>query len=289
MAMTKNPDFPWLDTARYPWQGHYFDCGDARMHYVDVGTGPQTLLFVHGTPTWSLDWADLLRQYAPTHRCIALDHVGFGLSDKPRDFPYSTARRADNLARLMAALDLRDVTLVVHDFGGPIGIAAALAQPGRVRKLVVFNSWCWSSRGEADYEKFARVLRSPLLPFLYRWLNFSPRFLLRAGYHDKSQLPAALHRQYLQPFRRRVDREGPLTFARSLARDQEWFQSLWDRRAELGLTGADVRLIWGLQDTFIGPQYLDKWLAGFPGAHVQKLDGVGHFGMVEGAGRFHLI
>ena len=61
MATHDNTDFPWLDTTRYPWQGRHFDCGGARMHYVDVGAGPQTLLFVHGTPTWSLDWADLIR------------------------------------------------------------------------------------------------------------------------------------------------------------------------------------------------------------------------------------
>lgn len=289
MATHDNTAFPWLDTARYPWQGRHFDCGGACMHYVDVGAGPQTLLFVHGTPTWSLDWADLVRQYAPTHRCIAVDHVGFGLSDKPRDYPYGTARHADNLARLMAALDLRDVTLVVHDFGGPIGIAAALAEPGRVRRLVVFNSWCWSSKGDADYEKFARVLRSPLLPFLYRWLNFSPRFLLRAGYRDKSQLPKGLHRQYILPFQRRAEREGPLAFARSLLQDQDWFQALWARRAELGLKGEDVQVIWGMADTFIGPQHMARWEAAFPGARVQRLEGVGHFVMGEGAGKYRLL
>lgn len=116
------------------------DLAAGRMHYVDEGTG-EPLLFVHGTPTWSFEWRHLILALAPTHRCIAVDHLGFGLSERPRSFPYTPAAHAQNLDEFVTRLDPEPFTLVVHDFGGPIGLPLCLRHPRRVKRLVLLNTW----------------------------------------------------------------------------------------------------------------------------------------------------
>jgi haloalkane dehalogenase len=103
-------------------------------------------VFVYGNPTWSFQFRTPIRELSPTHRCLAPDHLGFGLSDKPTGWSYLPADHAANFARLMERLDLRDVTLVVGDWGGPIGLSWALDHPDRVRHLVVTNTWLWAAR-----------------------------------------------------------------------------------------------------------------------------------------------
>jgi len=168
----------WLDRSAYPFRPHYFDVGEGRLHYVDEGSGSPVVL-VHGTPTWSFLWRRLIPHLVATgHRVIAPDHLGFGLSDKPRGAGYRPEDHARRLAVLLDALELSDVTLVVHDVGGPIGLSYALDRPERVSRLVILNSWLWPLDDDPVIAKGSRLASGLLGRFLYTWLNFSPRFLI---------------------------------------------------------------------------------------------------------------
>ena len=147
---------PWLDRDLYPFASRHFEQPQGRMHYVDEGSGPP-VVFVHGNPTWSFCWRHLVLALRSDHRCIAVDHLGFGLSDKP-DTVLTPAEHADNLIRLLDHLDIHDATLVVEDWGGPIGLAWALERPGRVRRCVLFNTWMWSVAGDPHFEFFSRMM-----------------------------------------------------------------------------------------------------------------------------------
>src|SRR5690606_27916773 len=131
-----NPD--WLDRTAYPFRSRVMDLAEGRIHYVDEGQGTP-LLMVHGTPTWSFLYRKLIAALAPDYRCVALDHLGFGLSDKPRDGHYRPEDHARRLREFVERLDLRDIVLVVHDFGGPIGLSYAIDRPDNVRALVLGN------------------------------------------------------------------------------------------------------------------------------------------------------
>src|SRR5688572_3562573 len=157
------------------------------MHYVDEGAG-EPILFVHGTPTWSFEWRHVIRALAPRWRCIAPDHLGFGLSDRPRDFPYTPQAHAANLARFVDALDLGELTLVVHDYGGPIGLPLAVERPGLVTRLVVINSWMWSFTGDREMERAARMAGGAIGRFLYRYANASLRLIMPSAYGDRGKL-----------------------------------------------------------------------------------------------------
>lgn len=271
------PAPPWLDVAEYPFEFREFPIDGHRMHYIDEGKG-ETLLFVHGTPSWSFDFRHVIKALRPRYRCIAPDHIGFGLSDKPADYPYATRRHSENLEKLVLGLDLQDITLVVHDFGGPIGLNMAIRHPERIRRLVILNSWLWSSADDPDFIRMKKTLRSPLLPFLYRHFNISPRFILPASFGDH-KLSRRLRRQYTSPFGSPGEREGALAFARSLLEDQDWFEELW--RARAALTDKPALLIWGMKDPVIKAHHLGKFISGFPDAGVHRLESSGHFPQEE--------
>ncbi len=267
----------WLDRAEYPFQPHYWQNNGHAMHYIDEGEG-ETILFVHGTPSWSFDCRNVIRRLRGHYRCVAVDHVGFGLSDKPARYDYATPTHSRTLERFILEKKLENFHLVVHDFGGPIGLHAAIRHPNLVNRLVILNSWLWSTRHEPEYVRLHRLLKSPLLPLLYRYLNFSPRVLLPQSFGDCKPGRKIL-RQYASPFASPAQRNGPLAFARSLLHDQDWFESLWQGRE--AISSKPALFIWGMKDPFLAPRYLDKFLTGFPNARVRELPRCGHFPQEE--------
>lgn len=272
-AATLTRPHPWLDTTLYPFAPRRFRTADGEMSYLDVGSGP-TVLFVHGTPSWSFEWRDVITALAPRFRCIAPDHLGFGLSEKPSEVPLAPEDHARRLRALVEHLDLRDVTLVVHDFGGPIGLPLAL-DGDRVSRVVLLNTWMWSNADDPRVVRLDRVVRGPIGRFLYRWLNFSPRFLLPGAMGPRRRLTRNVHRQYVAPFARRAHREGPYAMARALFGSNAHYASLWSKRS--ALAALPVAIVWGMKDPAFDPKALDRLVAVLPRAKVTRLDDVGHF------------
>ena len=267
----------WLDRADYPFQSRYWVVDGHTLHYIDEGQG-ETILFVHGTPSWSFDYRNVIKRLRVHYRCIALDHIGFGLSDKPARYDYATPNHSRTLERFILEKKLADFHLVVHDFGGPIGLHVAIRHPNLVNRMVILNSWLWITRHEPEYVRLSHLLKNPLLPLLYRYLNFSPRVLLPRSFGG-CKPDRKILRQYVQPFANPAQRYGPLAFAQSLLHDQDWFESLWQGRETI--SGKPALFIWGMKDPLIAPRYLNKFLTGFPNAQVRKLPGSGHFPQEE--------
>lgn len=274
MAQTQET---WVDTSEYPFKPHYFELEGAKMHYVDEGEGP-VLLFVHGTPSWSFDYRHLIKELSQSYRCIAMDHIGFGLSEKPAAYAYSTPGHANNLACFIETLDLNEITLIVHDFGGPIGLSVAEKNPERFKRLIVMNSWLWSSEGEPTYEKMKGILKSPLLPFLYLRMNFSAKYLLPQSFVS-TKLSKSIRKQYSAPFPTKESRKGCLAFAHSLLKDQAWFEQVWQNKSAVDTL--PTLFIWGMKDRYFPESYLTKFQAGFPNSSVTKINNCGHFPQEE--------
>ncbi len=129
----------WLDTSEYPFTSKYFNINGHQLHYLDEGQG-ETILFVHGTPSWSFDFRNIIKRLKTDFRCVAMDHIGFGLSDKPEEYNYSTQNHSKTLEKFVSEMKLDNLTLVVHDFGGPIGLNFAIQNPEKVKKVVILNS-----------------------------------------------------------------------------------------------------------------------------------------------------
>ncbi|MFI5203348.1 MAG: alpha/beta fold hydrolase [Flavobacteriales bacterium] len=268
---------PWLDTTEYPFHSNYYSINNHNIHFIDEGKG-NTVLFVHGTPSWSFDFRNIIKKLKPDYRCVAIDHMGFGLSDKPEHYDYSTQNHSKTLERFILDKNLTNITLVVHDFGGPIGLNVAIQHPDRIKKIVILNTWLWTSKDDPDFKKFSKILKSPLLPFLYRYLNFSARFILPRSFGDEKIKRKTL-RQFTRPFSNKTQRNGTLAFAKSLLNDQHWFEDLWSKKDVI--SNKPTLFVWGMKDPVIKPLYLDKFLTGFPHSHVVRLETCGHFPQEE--------
>ena len=187
----------WLEERDYPFESRFLEVDGGRLHYVDEGEG-HPILMVHGQPTWSYLYRHLIRGLSPRFRCIAVDHIGFGLSDKPRDWSYTPAAHAANLARLVDHLDLAPLTLVVHDWGGPIGLGAALADTGRYRRFALLNTAAFRSR---HMPWRIRLCRLPLLGRLaVQGFNGFARAALRMAVCHRERMTNAVRAGILAPY-----------------------------------------------------------------------------------------
>ncbi len=264
--------------ALWPFPLRTLDVGPGRVSLVDEGAegakpGAPTLVFVHGTPTWSLLYRRFLGALAGRHRVVAWDHLGFGRSERPEGWGYRPADHAAVVARVIDALGLDDVVLVAHDFGGPIGLDWALDHPERVRGLVLFNTWMWSLEGTTA-ARMGRMLSGRVGRFLYR-RNFSPRVLLPAGFADRKRLDPAVYRAYLDAFPDPASRHAPWVFARELAGSGDWYEANWARRERIAELPA--LLLWGMKDPAFGPAALRRWEGLFERATTVPFADAGHF------------
>jgi len=266
----------WLDRAAWPYTPRSFDLGGARLHYVDEGVGAPVVL-VHGTPTWAFEWRHVIRALSSRARVIAPDHLGFGLSDRPSGAGYRPEDHAVRFRRFIDAVcPSGPLTLVVHDFGGPIALDWALDHPDRLAHLVIVNTWMWPLDDDPSMRRKARLAGTALFRWLYRRFNASQRLIMPSAYADRRRLTPAIHRQYLELFPDADSRERVLfALAQSLLGSRAFFASLWQRRERL--RDARLHLFWGMRDSAFPPSMLDHWQRAFPHAEVVRFDDAGHW------------
>lgn len=257
------------------------------MHYVDEGAG-EPVVMVHGNPTWSFYYRNLVLALRGSHRCIVPDHVGCGFSDRPRDaeYAYTLQRRADDLERLLDTLALERFALIVHDWGGMIGLAAALRRPERLRRLVVLNtSGFLLPRGKRLPASLWFIRHVPLLPgLLVRGLNAFSRGAVRYG--AMRQLPRDVRRAYVRPCDSWRDSLATLRFVQDIPlrpSDASYALTRWvDERLET-LRDRPTLICWGRRDFVFDDHFLDEWRRRFPAADVHVFEDAGHL-VLEDAG-----
>jgi haloalkane dehalogenase len=245
------------------------------MHYVDEGRG-DAVLFVHGTPSWSFEFRDLIRALSGTHRCVAPDHLGFGLSSRPANFPYTPEAHAGALRSFVDAIGLKRFALVVHDFGGPIGLPLCFASELEVTDLVVMNSFMWPIDDDAAMLRGARLLGSSLGAWLYKYANASLRLIMPSAYGNRARLTPEIHRHYLEPFRDRSARLLVLhALAKSLIGSRDHYARLWALAPRL--QERPTLIVWGMKDSAFGPRHLARWAERLPGARIVRMPDAGHW------------
>src|SRR6187551_695636 len=190
VARDRDRSVSWVDRNAYPFRSRWLTLPEGRVHYINEGSSRGTdepIVLVHGTPTWSFEYRHLISGLRADHRVIALDHLGFGLSERPADASYTPEAHAARFRAFVDGLGLTRFTLVVHDFGGPIVLPVALDDPGRVSRLVVLNSWMWSFADDPAPEmremaRRARMVSGAFGRFMYRRLNASLRLVTPSAY-----------------------------------------------------------------------------------------------------------
>ncbi len=268
--------------ALYPFASHFLWLGGQRLHYLDEGAG-RPLLMVHGNPTWSFYWRRLIEHFRTGHRVVAVDHIGCGLSDKPQDpAHYSLSHHIVNLVALLDRLDLRETTLVAHDWGGPIGLGAALARPARFRAFVLLNT------GAFPPPFIPWRIRLSRIPVLGTWcirrLNLFARGALRMAVAKRDRMTRDVRAGLLAPYDSWAHRVGIDRFVQDIPSSPN--HPTWGVLQELEreLSGLDrpCQLIWGMRDWCFRPECLERLRRIFPHAEVHRLEDAAHY-VVEDA------
>jgi len=261
--------------------------GPHRMHYVDEGQG-EPVLMVHGNPSWSFYYRDLIAELASTHRVIAPDHIGCGRSDKPNDdqYDYTLSSRLSDLGTLVDTLDLRDITLVVHDWGGMIGMAWAAQHADRIARLVVMNTAAFPLPVSKTFPTSLRLARTPWIgALLVRGANAFSRGAIRYCV-TRRPMSKAVAAGYLEPYDSWSHRIAVHRFVQDIPLEES------DRaypivqatgEALVHLADKPMLICWGLKDFVFDRHSLDEWVRRFPGAEVRRFEDCGHY-ILEDAG-----
>ena len=233
--------------------GRDLDLGGLRYHYLDEGQG-EPVVMLHGNPTWSFYYRRLVEALNGSARTIVPDHIGCGLSDKPDDsrYEYTLERRARDLEVLLDHLGVdRGITLVLHDWGGMIGMAYAARHPGRIARLVVLNTAAFHLPASKPLPWALRVCRdTPLGPVLVRGLNAFCRGAARVGCRRRP-MPRDVRAAYLAPYDSWAHRIAVLRFVQDIPlkpgdRAFDLVTEVQHRRAQL--VDGPMMIAWGLKD-----------------------------------------
>lgn len=261
----------------YPFASHHLDLQGLRYHYLDEGSG-SPLVMVHGNPTWSFYWRNLVTAFRPQFRVVVPDHMGCGLSDKPQDYPYCLDQHIENLTQLVERLDLRGLTLLAHDWGGAIGLGMALRVPERVARLVLFNTGAFPP---PSIPWRIRVCRTPGLgPLAVRGGNLFARAALTMAVEQGQRMTPAVRAGLLAPYDSWAHRIAILRFVQDIPTSPR--QRTWQTLADLerGLTTLANRpclLVWGMRDWCFTPRCLERFQALLPSAEVRRIENAGHY------------
>jgi len=270
---------PW--SPYYPFTGRVIDVGGHQMHYLDEGAG-ETVVMVHGNPTWSFYFREVVKALRGKYRCLAPDHIGMGLSDKPGDarYRYTLARRVDDLETFLAkTAPTGPVTLIVHDWGGMIGMGWAVRHPERVARIVAHNTSCFRLPEEMPFPWPLALARTPLGALLIRGGNaFS--FVAAKTCAAKRPLSKELRAAYTAPYGSWRDRIATLRFVQDIplsAADPAWDELVRVEEKVSLLERVPTFLPWGTKDWVFGVPFFDGWTKRFPRAETKRFDDCGHY------------
>jgi haloalkane dehalogenase len=273
-----------LDAFRdlYPFKSRHlsFDFGRLRYHYLDEGprTPGRAVVMLHGNPTWSFYYRNLVLALREKHRCVVPDHMGCGLSDKPQDYPYTLAQHIANTESLLDRLELTDVTLVLHDWGGAIGMGAAMRNPARIKRLVILNTAAFLS---PRIPFRINICRAPVFGDLaIRLCNgFALPALSMAVAHGERVTPA-VRAGFLAPYNNWRNRIANLRFVQDIPMRPGHPSWALMKQIEAALPQFQDRPMWigwGMKDWCFNESFLKTWREKFPAAEVQTFDDAGHY------------
>jgi haloalkane dehalogenase len=264
-------------SAEYPFAPRFLDLGGLKYHYVDEGSGP-TILFVHGNPTWSFAWRHLLKDLSRDHRVIAVDHIGCGKSDKPQQYDYVLENHVSNLTKLIDSLDLRDVTLVGHDWGGCIGMGAAGRRADRFRRFILMNTAAFRSK---RIPLRIAVCRIPLLGRLaVRGFNAFAGSALWMAVEHQQKFSAAARAGFIAPYDNWAHRIATHEFVKDipLSPSHRSYQTLVGIEEGLAqFRDRPMLLLWGEKDWCFTTEFLKEWQQRLPAARTITYPDAGHY------------
>ena len=264
----------------FPFTPHYFDNNAFQMHYVDEGSG-EPIVLVHGDPTWGYLYRNFIHALARHQRCIVPDHMGMGKSGIPQEqYPYRLQHHIANFENLLLHLDLHDVTLVLHDWGGPVGLGFATRHPERVKRLVLMNTWAFAPWPGGPFPRLLEIIRSARgEKFVLEKNGYLEPALLGTTFHIEN-LTQEVMDAYRAPFPTPASRLALLCWSRDIPVSEADPSYAEMKRIERGLSrflDTPTLLVWGMRDPVLSEPVLRTWQSIYPRAITYEIEDASHF------------
>ncbi len=274
----------------YPFTSHYLNLNGLKYHYIDEGEG-DPIVMVHGNPTWSFYYRELIKAFSGRYRSIVPDHIGCGLSDKPEvaDYDYRLRSRIDDLDHLLDILAIDEkMTLILHDWGGMIGMAYALRHPDKIRRLVVMNTAAFLPPSKKRIPVRLSIIRSsgPLAALAVLGFNlFAKSALFMAS---AKRLPAEVRKGLTAPYNCWKNRVATLKFVQDIpltGSDPSYrlVKQVDDQLQDL--SKLPMLICWGDRDFVFDHDYLAEWQRRFPAAEIHRFPDAGHYVLEDVPGK----
>lgn len=263
----------WLNKELYPFTSRWLEIDSNHIHYIDEGKG-DVLLFVHGTPEWSFGYRELIKPLRNNFRCVALDLLGFGLSEKPVSGNYSCPAHADRLEKFIQKLGLKNISIVANDFGGGISMRYAVEHPDNIKSVILFNTWLWSLKNDKHYSRPAKLMNTWFGRWLYLKMNFPVNVIMPSAYGNKKLLTQEVHAHYKNALPG-GNRLAAYEFSEELINASTWWQQIWEKLDVV--SGKPFLIFWGMKDNFVPLYELEKWRSKVPHAQIVSFPDAGHF------------
>ncbi len=260
--------------AAYPFRSHFLNLDGNNLHYVDEGEG-QPILMLHGNPTWSFYYRNLIKTFSPKFRTVVPDHIGCGLSDKPQDYDYSLETHIQNAYKLIKFLDLKNIILVVHDWGGAIGMGLVTRYPELFSRIVILNTGAFPS--EHIPQRINLLRQGKMGEWLTRRLNL---FAWPATFMTTQKpLPRLIKAGYLLPYHSWDTRVAVARFVQDIPmeKDHKTFKTLSEIERILPTLTHPKLILWGGKDFCFNHHFFEKWLEIYPDASAHWYAKAGHY------------
>jgi haloalkane dehalogenase len=264
----------WVNDELFPFASHFADVGGAQTHYIDEGQGP-VFLCLHGNPTWSFLYRHIVRGLRDQFRCIAVDYPGFGLSTAPVGYRYTIAEHARVVEAFIEHLDLRDITLMVQDWGGPIGFWVATRHPERFRAFVIGNTWAWPISGDRTVEWFSRTLGSTGPGgLLVKQADVFTNVFMRGGIRRR-RLTLDERFMYKRPHPTPESRLPVHVMPREILAARDLLTEVEDGLGRVA--DKPALIVWGDKDQAFRERQRLRWERTFPDHRTEILHGASHY------------
>ena len=263
----------WLPANLFPFESRFILIDGHSVHYIDEGSGP-VLLLLHGNPTWSFLYRDIIRELRNTFRCIAMDYPGFGLSQAAEGYDFLPASHARVVDAFAESLGINRFSMMVQDWGGPIGLWVASRRASQVERLIIGNTWAWPIDGDRHFERFSNLMGGTVGRFMIRHFNAFVNLMIPMTV-KRRRLSSETMAAYRSPFPTKNSRMPTWIFPREIVKSRSFLAEVESGLKRLASKPALI--VWGDKDIAFRTPERERFEMAFPNHRTLILEGAGHY------------
>ena len=268
----ERPD--WFDESLFPFESKWMDVDGNTVHYIGEGEGP-AIVMCHGNPTWSFLYRKVVSGLSDRFRCIAIDYPGFGLSLAAADYGQWPHDHSRILGEMVDRLELDEFSIMIQDWGGPIGVGMALQRKERLRSMIVCDTWAWPVTGDKAAERFSKILGGRFGQMLIKRANIFLNVIMRTSFRRKPKPTKAEFAMYKGPFPDAASLEPVAIMPAAVLGEEAWLGEIGAGLPDIA--DQPILLLWPTKDIAFKERHRQGWEHRFANHRTELIQGAGHY------------